>query len=311
MKIWQAWQHPIEENDVSNTELALTHGGIRMRVHDSKVYLNDILPTTKPNPSFMIYKKYTIKFLCRQQHLLPLSKADVVLSFGDACNAISQTYPVLGENTDIIGNCQSQIPVPLYYWYWNQNGADDFGEQSSMRVSNMKVPPWESRKSMIYWKGGLHGSGCRQKIYNLRNTLPILYIPKEIKSPSNIYNYKYALNIPGWGVSIRFRNLLLSKYTVPIQCLEKDRRIQTWWHQGLRDGKHYIGVRCSHIRSDLIQIFEMLQRNQTLALQIAKNGHEFATECMTDIKTHTYFRDSVEYPRLAYTPKRIGSLIKC
>ena len=54
MKIWQAWQHPIEENDVSNTELASTHGGIRMRVHDSKVYLNDILPTTKPNPSFMI-----------------------------------------------------------------------------------------------------------------------------------------------------------------------------------------------------------------------------------------------------------------
>ena len=55
----------------------------------------------------------------------------------------------------------------------------------------------------------------------------------------------------------------------------------------------------------------MLQTNQTLALQIAKNGHEYATKCMTDIKMHTYFRDSVEYPKLAYTPKAVGYVMKC
>ena len=305
---------------IDTAQSSLTHGGIRLRVVHNNVFWTRIPPTTKPNPSFDTYTRAFLLFMCRQQNVFPVNApVDTILSYGDACNVPTSglEYPVFGESGDLLG-CPYQVPLPIYYWYWKNNGFDDFGDASAMRVSNIKLLPWEKRYAKIHWKGGLHGhkehgSTCRSKLLSLRLSFLNIHGVRGMDALHERHAFRYILNIPGHGVSNRFRNLLLDENAVAIQALESTRRIQSWWHQPLIDGFHYIGVRCSHLSEDLSRTFQLLQANQSRARSIARNGAVFARTCMTNKGVHGYFKSSVEFlgKRLSYTPARIGTLLRC
>ncbi|KAI8925089.1 glycosyl transferase family 90-domain-containing protein [Entophlyctis helioformis] len=206
--------------------------------------------------------------------------------------------PVLSQTR--ITPCFADILVPSTYYY--PVGAPDIS----------KLPSWTERQSKLYWRGSTTGGHAtngnwrefhRHRLIMMTKDQPALFdvaftkitqcdpkdckdIAKEIPisppSPfTDVYKYKYVLDIDGNSFSGRYLKLLTSGALVFKMTIFSE-----FFDRWLVPYKHYIPVQPD--LSDLEEKVLWAKENDALAQQIARDGREFVLRHINEEQTECY-----------------------
>ncbi|KAI8921502.1 glycosyl transferase family 90-domain-containing protein [Entophlyctis helioformis] len=216
----------------------------------------------------------------------------------DTWSYSTHLLPVLSQTR--ITPCFADILVPSQYYY--PVVAPDIS----------KLPSWTERQSKLYWRGSTTGghatNGNWREFHRHRLAMMALKNPRlfdaalvqnvqcdqedcddvakeiPISPPSpftDVYKYKYVLDIDGNSFSGRYLKLLTSGALVFKMTIFSE-----FFDRWLVPYKHYIPVQPD--LSDLEEKVLWAKENDALAQQIARNGREFVLRHITSDQIECY-----------------------
>ena len=154
-----------------------------------------------------------------------------IIKFVDGCKQNWKgKVPILSHN--VAPGCKWHIPFPSYDWYWHD--ANEFKLRSPGRFDSFPLTPWAARVSKAVWAGRVGGythnlrprilyfGGNHSDLLNVSATDCEDYggtkgdgILCRWMEPGDIMKHKYVVDVEGFGVTFRLKNLLLSGSVVP------------------------------------------------------------------------------------------------
>lgn len=210
-------------------------------------------------------------------------------------------FPVCTQSTN--ASLHLDIPVP---------SADEW--LTLKNISSLRVPDWKTRYPVGFFRGSSTGCGTtienntRLKMshisYELRDTKLIdvgiskltvrfkafdqhagfidkekyKYLVKKFTLPTEQLKYKYIFNIPGNSQAYRLPTEFYKGSVLLL--MENSRTPHMWFEPLLQNGHHYIQIEdvddYKTQKKITTQTIQWLQKNDSIAREIAQNGLEFA-----------------------------------
>ena len=169
------------------------------------------------------------------------------------------------------------------FYGWQTANIPLFEQVRDEIIQNSQDIP---KHDKIGWHGNVSTSSNRSILKKIGDENPDLFdiidinpigydinetIPQYMSLPELVSNYKYLIDIEGFGWSARLKYLLFSKRPLIIV----DRTFVEYYHTDLIPNYHYIPVK--NDLSDLVSQTEWIINNPEEAQEIANNAFEFAT----------------------------------
>lgn len=230
----------------------------------------------------------------------------IVVFFGDDCSALlsdtallrqkrdpMRTFPVFSYHTTRLTgsslSCQGVVPFPSFDWYWFNSG-------NLLDLSQTLHPlPWSRKHRKVIWRGTCHGSrtrlmsgfGLRQELAHMSHNHTDLLDIKVTGacegcvgrntynhlSLMEVCNYKYMLDVDGYGSTFRLKTLLHCGSLL----FKVDSLSSQFFYDDLVPWVHFVPVSASNFEDDLLLKLRWALNNDERASQIAANSRKFAS----------------------------------
>lgn len=230
--------------------------------------------------STSLYTTYSLMSLRRLAKRYTVPDLSMVIGFGDGCKHMPGPAPLQMYSTS--SSCTYTNAFPIYDWYWP--GANGF--QGEYRFDSIPLRHWDQRIAKLFWVGA-RSNAKRDAIVHYgtvrANDTDIAWTNTHFKDVAYASQYKYILDVDGYGCTFRLKNMFLSGAV--IFKIKSD--VHEYWWSHVSAWKHYIPVDDTSVPS-LDQALNWAKHNDGASRQIALNALHFARSHLTFDKMHQY-----------------------